>query len=60
MIKANTKIIVGGNVYQKGQTVAGLSQVDKEWMKKAGYITEVSEKKKNSGMEKAEENGDEL
>lgn len=45
MIKANTKIIAGDKVFTNGQTVTGLSNIDKEWMKKAGYITESAKQK---------------
>lgn len=45
MIKANTTIIAGNKIFQAGQTVTGLSSVDKEWMKKAGYISESTNKK---------------
>lgn len=45
MIKAKTTIIVGSNTFHAGQTVTGLSPIDREWMKKAGYITETTNKK---------------
>lgn len=40
MVRANTTIITGGRIFKAGQTVTGLSKIDKEWMKKAGCITE--------------------
>lgn len=45
MIKANTTIIAGGKTFQAGQTVTGLSKLDKKWMTDAGYITETAGKK---------------
>lgn len=40
MIVANTGIVVGKKTYQKGQAVHGLSDLDKNWMLAAGYISE--------------------
>lgn len=51
MIKANTTIRVGGKVYRAGQTVTGLSKTDREWMKSAGYITEITAGKKEDPSE---------
>lgn len=45
MIKANTTIIAGGKTFQAGQTVNGLSKLDKKWMSDAGYITETAGKR---------------
>ncbi|MCM1045631.1 MAG: hypothetical protein NC417_08985 [Candidatus Gastranaerophilales bacterium] len=45
MIKAKTTIIAGGKPFQAGQTVTGLSKLDRKWMSEAGYITETVEKK---------------
>lgn len=45
MIKANTTIIAGGKTFQAGQTVTGLSKLDKKWMSAAGYITETAGRK---------------
>ncbi|MBO5032139.1 MAG: hypothetical protein J6C19_07955 [Lachnospiraceae bacterium] len=45
MVKAETTIIVGKKTYHAGQTVTGLSEIDKKWMKKAGYITETAGRK---------------
>ncbi len=45
MIKANTMIIVNGKTFQAGQTVNGLSKMDKKWMSDAGYITETAGRK---------------
>lgn len=53
MLKANTTIIAGDKKYHKGQAVTGLSQMDKEWMAKAGYITETAAKKESSGTKPA-------
>lgn len=52
MIKAISTIVVKGKVFQPGQPVFGLSSADKIWMKKAGYITEIMDKKKNSGIKR--------
>lgn len=35
---ANTTIIVGNKTFQKGETVIGLSEIDKKWMLKEKYI----------------------
>ncbi|MDE7201932.1 MAG: hypothetical protein K2O91_08535 [Lachnospiraceae bacterium] len=51
MIKAISTIIVGGRTFAPGQTVAGLSTIDRAWMKRAGYIAETADKKKNSGAD---------
>lgn len=51
MIKANTIIRVGSRVYRAGQTVTGLSKTDREWMGKAGYITEIAAGKKEDPSE---------
>ena len=48
MIKANTTIIAGGKKIQAGQTVNGLSKLDKKWMLEAGYITETASKKEET------------
>lgn len=56
MIKARTTIIVDGKTFQAGQTVNGLSKLDKRWMLEAGYITETTGRKENvesSGQEEA-------
>lgn len=45
MIKANTRIIAGKKTFHSGQTVYGLSKVDKSWMLAAGYITETAGRK---------------
>ncbi|MCM1058321.1 MAG: hypothetical protein NC517_12050 [Firmicutes bacterium] len=50
MIKANINIIVGGKTFQAGQTVSGLSKLDKSWMSEAGYITETAGKKEAGKM----------
>jgi hypothetical protein len=59
MVKANTTVVVDGKQYQKGQTVEGLSDIDRAWMKENGYITATDSagtKKKTAGTEK--ENAD--
>ncbi len=48
MIKAKTTIIAGGQTFKEGQTVTGLSKLDKDWMKKAGYIIETATKKETT------------
>lgn len=60
MIKANTTIIAGDKIFKKGQTVKGLSQNDKSWMIKAGYITEIKNKKETAVPEMAEETANEF
>lgn len=50
MIKANTMIIVNGKTFQAGQTVNGLSKMDKKWMADAGYITETAGRKAEDGL----------
>lgn len=45
MLTAKTTVIVGKKSYTKGQTVTGLSKIDKEWMKLAGLIEETIGKK---------------
>lgn len=52
MIKANTEIIVGSKIFRPGQTVTGLSRMDKEWMKSKGYITEYTGRKEQGEQEK--------
>ena len=60
MIKANTTIIAGGKTIQAGQTVNGLSKLDKKWMSEAGYITETASKKEETEQPaQAEEKVDE-
>lgn len=54
MIKANTTIIVGEKTFHSGQTVSGLSKMDKKWMSEAGYITEIVDKKEVSGQQAKE------
>ncbi len=51
MLKAISTIIVGSKVFRTGQTVTGLSPIDKNWMKKAGYIAETVGREKSSGTE---------
>lgn len=59
MIKAISTIIVGGRVFQSGQTVKGLSAVDRNWMKKAGYITETAERRRGPDAGIADTDGKE-
>lgn len=59
-ITANTTVIVGGKTYKAGQTIPGLSAIDKEWMKKAGYVAETVNKKEDKKAATVEENKDEL
>lgn len=60
MIKANTTIIACGKTFQAGQTVNGLSKMDKKWMLDAGYITETASRKEVEGPPaQAEETADE-
>lgn len=59
-ITANTTVIVGGRAYKAGQTIPGLPAIDKEWMKKAGYITETANKKEDKKAATVEESKDEL
>lgn len=58
-IIAKTTVIAGGKKYKAGQTIPGLSDMDKEWMKEAGYITETSSRKEEKKVA-AEESNDEL
>ena len=65
MFKANTTIIAGGKIYHDGQTVQGLSKIDRDWMEKAGYITESTRKKENPiaeapAVEQSEDKKDEF
>ena len=55
MIKANTTIIAGGKTFQAGQTVNGLSKMDRKWMSDAGYITETAGKRETEGSPAQEE-----
>lgn len=50
MIKAKTTILAGGKTFQAGQTVNGLSRLDKKWMSEAGYITETAGKKESEEL----------
>ncbi len=54
MIKANVVIQAGGRTYQRGQTVTGLSELDKKWMKAAGYVTETAGRKEKPSDAQAE------
>ena len=60
MVRANTTIIAGGKTFHSGQNVTGLSGIDREWMKKAGYITDVKREKPAENQTKAEDKKDEL
>lgn len=57
MLTAKTTVIVGKKIYTKGQTVTGLSKIDREWMKLAGIIEETTGKKE---IKKPEETKDGL
>ncbi len=59
MIKANTRIVVSGKTFQAGQTVNGLSKMDKKWMSDAGYITETAGRKAADSLQEQEETADE-
>nr|DAN82733.1 MAG TPA: hypothetical protein [Caudoviricetes sp.] len=59
-ITANTTVIVGGRAYKAGQTIPSLSAIDKEWMKKANYIAETTNKKEDKKAATVEESKDEL
>ena len=54
MIKARTMIVLGKKTFQAGQTVTGLSKMDKKWMLDAGYIKE-SESRKEADEQPAQE-----
>lgn len=54
MIKAKTRILVNGKTFQAGQTVTGLSKMDKKWMSDAGYITETAGRKAADGSQEQE------
>lgn len=58
MIKANTAVIVKGKTYDAGQTVEGLSKLDKTWMEEKGYITEIPEAKPANQKGKSVEKGE--
>lgn len=55
MLTAKTTVIVGKKIYTKGQTVTGLSKIDKEWMKLAGLIEETASKKETKKSEEAKD-----
>lgn len=42
-MKAKTQIVVHGKKYEIGDTVTGLSAVDKKWMLAKGYISDEKE-----------------
>jgi hypothetical protein len=52
MLRAKVRIESGGNVFEIGQSVTGLSKADKEWLTGKGYAEEVKSEKKE---EKADE-----
>nr|WP_300838890.1 hypothetical protein [uncultured Acetatifactor sp.] len=58
MIKARTMIVVGKKTFQAGQTVTGLSKMDKKWMSDAGYIKETESRKEADGQPAQEETAD--
>ena len=51
MLTAKTTVIVGKKSYTKGQTVTGLSKIDREWMKLAGLIEEAGKKETKKSEE---------
>ncbi len=55
MLTAKTTVIVGKKSYTKGQTVTGLSKIDREWMKLAGLIEETAGKKETKKSEEAKD-----
>lgn len=55
MLTAKTTVIVGKKSYTKGQTVTGLSKIDREWMKLAGLIEEAADKKETKKSEEAKD-----
>ncbi|WP_456109156.1 hypothetical protein [Roseburia hominis] len=55
MLTAKTTVIVGKKSYTKGQTVTGLSKIDREWMKLAGLIEEAAGKKETKKSEEAKD-----
>ena len=55
MLTAKTTVIVGKKGYTKGQTVTGLSKIDREWMKLAGLIEEAAGKKETKKSEEAKD-----
>lgn len=58
MIKARTMIVVGKKTFQEGQTVTGLSKMDKKWMLDAGYIKETESRKEADEQPAQEETAD--
>lgn len=60
MIVANTSIIVGRKEYQKGQAVSGLSDLDKNWMLEAGYISERKDATKGDSKSSQRSGGESL
>lgn len=60
MIKANTMIVVSGKTFQAGQTVTGLSKIDKKWMSDAGYITETAGRKAVEDLPEQEAAGEQF
>lgn len=59
-IIANTTVISGGRTYKAGQTINGLSTIDKEWMACAGYITEKVNRREEKQAVDTKEHADEL
>lgn len=57
---ANTTVISGGRTYKAGQTITGLSAIDKAWMARAGYITEKVNRREEKQAADAKEQADEL
>lgn len=57
MIKANATVRTGGKTYTAGQTIKGLSRLDRNWMERAGYITETTTATKAKNQEESMEGG---
>jgi hypothetical protein len=57
MIKAISQIAVGSKIFKKGETVTGLSGLDKKWMKEEGLIEVLEDRKpqKKHAAKKKEE-----
>ena len=57
MVKAISQIAVGSKIFKKGETVTGLSRLDKKWMKEEGLIEVLGDQKpqKKHAAKKKEE-----
>lgn len=45
MVKAISQIAVGSKIFKKGETVTGLSELDKKWMEEEGLIEVLEDQK---------------